>query len=313
VQLGPTEPNNVPSNTATDDSLLTSGQESSSLDQEEFSQETIPQDSTTSNQLSSGNGLTEQVQEPVAIERLIERLRTSENLPTILLVGGVVLMLVLMMRMLIRNTKSNRRRTHNLPDPSERIQNIHDSAQASMLPSQKAMVDAEEMARRLGAVLDNKAARLELLIEEADIKLDALNRMHAQSSSSLNPSTSQTGNQSTNQPINQSINQSNNQVRTIDPSLLDRARVEQDIEDRQSRVVGRIDPESMTQPDQMQPDQIQTHPPIHAPAPKPVPIRDQVLELSSQGLSNIDIAHQLQQPIGQVELILNLNRQQNQA
>ncbi len=224
--------------------------------------------------------------EPVAIERLMNRLSSNDSvLPNALLIGGVLLMVIIMMRLLRKNHKADAKRSNKQLSPSKRIANIHAQANATMEPAYKVMVDAEEMARRLGATLDNKAARLELLIEEADRKLAILNRSLA------NPVPSALEDQSA--PIQPS--------RTIDPSLLDRARMEQDLEERQTRVVGRIEP-NYPQP---QP----------SPAPEPVieepkSIQSQVIELAASGLSNIEIAHQLKQPIGQVELILNLRKQQ---
>ncbi|PCI10114.1 hypothetical protein COB72_04290 [bacterium] len=235
---------------------------------------------------TTGNADTGTIQanEGVAIQRIFNRLQSGDSqLPNALLIGGVLLMLIILMRKLRKNHKANAKRSNKQLSPSKRIANIHAQANATMDPAYRVMVDAEEMARRLGATLDNKAARLELLIEEADRKLAILNRSLA------NPVQSALEDHSA--PIQPS--------RTIDPSLLDRARMEQDLEERQTRVAGRIEP-NYPQP---------------SPAPEPVieepiSIQSQVIELAASGLSNIEIAHQLKQPIGQVELILNLRKQQ---
>ena len=240
---------------------------------------------------------------PTAIEGLLSRFST----PDMLFVFGVVLLLLLMMRMLRRNHKANARRANSLPSPSARIANIHEQAQDSMAPAYKVMVDAEEMARRLSASLDNKAARLELLIEEADQKLALLNRTLAgQPAQQHQPEQA---------PI--SHTPSPNPTRSIDPALLDRARIEQDLEDRQTRVVGRIEhnpvqasaptPQPISEPKPQPERQPESQP---EPTPEPVSIQTQIAQLSAAGHSNIDIAHQLKQPIGQVELILNLRKQQ---
>jgi len=221
------------------------------------------------------------------IDRYIEKFKSNDSmLPSILLVGGILLMVVLMMRHLRKKTKADRRRSNTQGSPNSRIAQIHEHAKSSMEPAHRIMIEAEELARRYGAVLDNKAARLELLIEEADKKLAALNRTLVNSSIAAQPTERPT------QPPSPP-------TRTIDPTLLDRARLEQDLAERQSRVAGRIDPTEPPTP--MQPAPI---------AQEPKSTQSRVIELADEGLSNIEIAHQLAQPIGQIELILNLRKHQ---
>jgi len=269
VQLGPTEPQSKANTTQ-----LESDQESASLSQD---------DSLTGSQ----------TKEPVAFDRLLDRLSGSDSLlPNVLLFAGVFLMVILLMRVLRKNTQANRRRSNNQGSPSRRIADIHAQAQSSITPSTKAMVDAEEMARRLGAILDNKAARLELLIEEADRKLNILNRSIAGSKPTafVEPEFDTNPDAPTNVPAS----------RTIDPTLLDRARLEQDYHERQSRVAGRIEPAPA-------PAAPQQEEPLVDPTTQ---FKTRVLKLADSGMSNIEIAHELKQPIGQVELILNLRQQQ---
>ncbi len=225
---------------------------------------------------------TEQTNQSVALEHLWDRFQS----PNTLLVFGVLLMVIMMFRLLRKKHKANAKRANAQSSPADRIANIHTQAQSSMEPSRRVMVDAEEMARRLGATLDNKAARLELLIEEADQKLATLNRTLATS----------TPTQPTQPPP------PTNPTRTIDPTLLDRARLEQDHAERQSRVAGRIEP-TIQEP---KPDQA----PQLAPQPEPQTIQSQVFTLADSGHTSTEIAHQLNQPVGQVELILNLRKQQ---
>lgn len=269
MQLGPTEPQSK-----TNASQLDSDQESASLSQED-----------------SQAGI--QTKEPVAFDRLLDRLSASESLlPNVLLFAGVFLMVILLMRVLRKNTQANRRRMNTQGSPSSRIADIHAQAQSSITPSTKAMVDAEEMARRLGAILDNKAARLELLIEEADRKLNVLNRSIAGTKPApfVEPEFDNATDSPTTVPAS----------RTIDPTLLDRARLEQDYQERQSRVAGRIEPASTPEP----PKQDE---PLVDPTTQ---FKSRVLSLADSGMTNIEIAHELKQPIGQVELILNLRQQQ---
>ena len=271
-------------------------------DQTSTIEHTQADDSTSALQTSESGAQTKEV----AIQRLFNRLQSGDSLlPSALLTGGVLLMIIILMRMVRKNHKTNAKRSNKQLSPSKRISNIHAEAQASMDPAYRVMVDAEEMARRLGATLDNKAARLELLIEEADRKLAILNR-------SLSTTSSPIGTQP--ELIQEPIPvptpaPPTNHTRTIDPSLLDRARLEQDLEERQTRVAGRIEPTQQQPIPEPYPEPIVQEPkPVHKPEPKS--IQEQIIELSTSGLSNIDIAHQLKQPIGQVELILNLRKQQ---
>ena len=261
---------------------------------QESSPKPIDSSASTSSELNSEPTAT--TKDPVAIERLLNRLQSGDSLlPSALLIGGVLLAIVIMMRMVRKNHKSNAKRSNRQLSPGDRITSIHTHAQATMDPAHRLMVETEEMARRLGATLDNKAARLELLIEEADRKLAILNRSIANPSSISPPPLDQP----VDQPINQQPTSSplpQHPARTIDPSLLDRARMDQDLEERQTRVAGRIEP-SEQQPE-----------PIREPEPKS--IQSQIIGLAESGLSASEIARQLDQPIGQVELILNLRKQQ---
>ena|GEM_PF-613350 len=305
MQLGPSEIVNQPAPTSenTADSART-------LDAQSTTDQTT--DQPTAQPAGSEHATIQDASptNPTALEGLLNRFST----PDMLFVFGVVLLLFLMMRMLRKNHKANARRTNSQPTPADRIANIHDQAQDSMAPAYKVMVDAEDMARRLSASLDNKAARLELLIEEADQKLALLNRTLA----------GQPAQQSTHLPDPAPIAQapSPSPARSIDPALLDRARVEQDLEDRQTRVVGRIEhtptpapiPQPISEPKPQPEPQPERQPepqpePTPEPAPEPVSIQTQIAQLAAAGHSNIDIAHQLKQPIGQVELILNLRKQ----
>ncbi len=228
--------------------------------------------------------------EPGGVQGWLDQFRAENSmLPNILIIGAMVLLVILVMRSLHRTSRANKRRSNAMGTPSERIAELHEQAHQSMEPSRKLMVDAEDIARRLGAALDNKAARLELLIEEADAKLDQLNRaMARQPERQRSPDSG---------PAGETASTTSNTGRTLDPSLLDRARVEQDIEDRQSRVAGRIAPAETTTVDRPEPESVPE-----------ISISDQIHALAQSGKSSRDIATELQQPIGQVELILNLRK-----
>ena len=152
-------------------------------------------------------------------------------------------------------------------------------------PANKAMLDAEEITRRLSAQLDNKAARLELLLEEADAKLSELNRVLAGAERSANrsipprsPDPLYAASQDDRMPA----------PRTLDPSLLDRARMDQDLAERGSM--------HTTPPSQMSTGSAQDQ------------INERILRLADDGLGCIEIARSLNQPVGQVELVLNLRK-----
>ncbi len=235
---------------------------------------------------TGGSGAELQTQEPSG---WIERFNAENSMiPNLLLMVGMMIMVFLMYRSLRKTHRANAQRSNSMGTPSERIEEIRHNAQSSMEPAQKLMVEAEDIARRLGAVLDNKAARLELLIEEADAKLDQLNRAVSNQPKPANAPNDERQDNAPSRPASS--------PRAIDPSLLDRARLEQDQHERESRVAGRIEPEPAREE--------------HEPAE--ISISDQIHELALSGKSSQEIAQELKQPIGQVELILNLHRRSNQ-
>ncbi len=169
--------------------------------------------------------------------------------PGALLAFGVLMLVFVVIRMLKRNLARNART--NQGTPRERIEQIRTQASVRN-PTEGFQADAEELTRRLAAIMDNKAARLELLIEEADDRL----------------------------------------------ARLDRASLGAGV--------------SMHAPDQ---DPGAFAPPASEPARAPAiaqthidPTQQHIYELSDTGLDPVEIAQRLDQPIGQVELILNLRR-----
>jgi len=202
--------------------------------------------------------------------------RESESLlGPMLLAFGVILMVTLMMRHLRRKSMSR-----PVPQPIEnRIASIHERAVSSIGPVERTMSDAEELARRLSATMENKAARLELLIEESERKLEELNRAIAQISRATPASPERAA-----RPL-----------RAIDPSVLDRARVEQDRAERNGHQHGQAASGAPTR----------TAETAAAPAD---PVHRRVWALADDGMPTLEIARSLNQPVGQVELILNLRK-----
>lgn len=104
---------------------------------------------------------------------------SREDLSIGLIAVGSVMMLVVIGRLL------SRRRPVNRPDdqasrPSRQTGQPAFTSTASHDRLERMMTDAEELTRRLAAVLDNKAAKIEVLIEQADDRLRALEEAHAQ-------------------------------------------------------------------------------------------------------------------------------------
>ncbi|MCC5823334.1 MAG: hypothetical protein LAT64_02250 [Phycisphaerales bacterium] len=206
------------------------------------------------------------------------RAEASNSLfPSLLLAAGVVLAMIVMMRML-------RRRHGNrvaVPDSQDRIAAIHERATGSIGPIERTMSEAEQLSRRLAASMENKAARLELLIEEADRKLDELNKAVAQVSRAT--------------PVAERPRPG----RAIDPSVLDLARVEQDRAERNGHHA-----RDHAEPKPVPPaDQQAEHREHHAD-----PVHRRVWALADDGMPTLEIARSLNQPIGQIELILNLRK-----
>lgn len=195
-------------------------------------------------------------------------------LPGMLLAAGVIVLVLIMMRRLARKPKQ----ATSLPT-DERLAAVREQAIASITPLERSLAEAEELTRRLAATLDNKADRIDLLIQEADRKLEELNRANAQITRHT--------------PVQTSDRQPRPQ-RTIDPSLMDRARVEQDRAERAPDDYSRHEPT----PQHDQSTSSNGSDPVH----------HRVWALADDGIPTVEIARSLNQPVGQVELILNLRQ-----
>ncbi|TVQ31122.1 MAG: hypothetical protein EA376_11100 [Phycisphaeraceae bacterium] len=95
----------------------------------------------------------------------------SRFLPDLLLGGGVLLLCVWALTSLRKKMVDRAQRSQRTP--GERIESVRRRA-TSNAHIESVMADAEELTRRLAAHLDNKAARLEKLIAEADDRLARL-------------------------------------------------------------------------------------------------------------------------------------------
>lgn len=97
----------------------------------------------------------------------------------ILLVGLTLITTGLMMRL----RKKKMRQKHDRPmTPDEHVEKVR-QAKGVRADLEDIMVDIEQMAKRLGAQLDNKAARVEALIDQADRRINELKQLHRESNS----------------------------------------------------------------------------------------------------------------------------------
>lgn len=96
---------------------------------------------------------------------------SSHTVPTFLIGFGTILLLFTIMRMLNRVRK---RAQTPREDPRETIARHRAQAHAAREPLESVMAEANELALRLAKALDSKAARLEILIEQADERIARL-------------------------------------------------------------------------------------------------------------------------------------------
>lgn len=96
-----------------------------------------------------------------------------DGLANLLMLLGLLVICALLMR----RTIANRRRLAATTGMSgaERLRSLQHQAVKGRDPVDAVMADAEELVRHLAGILDNKAARLEALIEQADAATARLN------------------------------------------------------------------------------------------------------------------------------------------
>ena len=171
--------------------------------------------------------------------------KTTDTMAAILMVAGVVaigVLLTLSIRGKIARRNAQRPTGRELIDQVKR--RVHAAGRGQDVAEQTA--EMVETARRLAAQLDNKAKRLEILIEEADRRLEAMGG-----------------------------------TATAGPP--------------------RTTPEADTEPSH------RPEPEDAAPDDPPVdPLTRAVYELADQGRNAIDIARELDEQVGKIELILAL-------
>lgn len=200
---------------------------------------------------------------------------TPNPFASFLLVAGLSLAIFILLRRIYRRPRAggedagltSRERIEAVKQRAARQSKTGESARL-----ERSMAEAEELTRRLAAILDAKAARLEVLIDDADERIGRLESLQGRTPSE--PAGVQTG-------------EPRASIRPrIDPAALDRARLAQLTRER-----GESPPEPEDE-----------HPPEQD-------VRERVYQLADGGASAIQIARELDQPVGQVELMLNLRRQ----
>ncbi|MFT5422513.1 MAG: hypothetical protein ACI89L_000270 [Phycisphaerales bacterium] len=212
-------------------------------------------------------------------------------LASLLLVAGLALACFILLRRLYRRPGAK------TPEAGlssrERIEAVRDRAQttqgAASIGRQgldRCMSDAEELTRRLAATLDNKAARIEVLISDAEDAIGRLEDANQRASGGAGP---------------RGLIGAGDGPRLIgrqrmDPGVLDRARLNQLTREQNG---GEADP---VVAENSGPGTAEDREPG-------ADLTCRVYELADAGNEAAQIARELDQPIGQVELMLNLRRQ----
>jgi len=217
--------------------------------------------------------------------------------PSLLFMAGVLLALIVVMRSLMKSSAKRKLQTHTMGNPTERIEKMHNRAKGSMDPARQAMVDAEDLTRRMGAVLDNKATKIEILLEEANQRIEQLERANREVRRTVE--SEQAGH----------AHADHAERSGGMPEALDRARLDQDRAERTW-----VEPEKPTKPAESESNEsiFRIDRGMGAKAREESPHRltfpEQVDELATQGLNALEIANKLNRLVGEVELVLNLRR-----
>ncbi len=246
--------------------------------------------SAGSNRTPTGTGTETESGSKSFFESMVEGQNMSTG-SSMLMLAGVVLAMLVIMRALMKSSAKRKMQTRTMGDPSQRIERINERAAGGMDPARKAMVEAEDLTRRLGAVLDNKATKIEILLEEANERIAKLERAaQSMAARQIQPESSQ-------------------HSTSVPPEALDRARLDQDREERKWSEERPV--ETTETPKPSEPTfrigrgfKETTHPE----SPHPLTFPEQVDELAVKGLNAMEIANTLNRPVGEVELVLNLRR-----
>ena len=295
MQLGPQPPSNTPSTESqteiqsdvASDSQDQMNSEGALTSEQEFTAQTEPPQTID-------QGMSEHVIEGSTGESFFQTwMKGQENpiVPSMLMLMGILLALIVLMRALRRSSSKRKLQTHTMGQPSERIEKLNRQAHVSMEPAQRAVVEAEDLTRRMGAVLDNKAAKIEILLQDANERIAQLER-------------------ASKEQLEQAQSNQSSESRGIPPEALDRARLDQDRAERFSESQDSTSEEG--QPpyrfERGPMERSANHPEQPSRPAKEMTFPEQVDELVVQGLNAMEIANKLNRPVGEVELVLNLRR-----
>ncbi len=312
MQLGPQPPSNTSQTEqplTINESSNTDLQTQSTADLKAETQETTAQTDAELTNQSAIDTTSEPTTDPFTGEMVEDSTGESffqtwidgqENpiVPSMLFLMGILLALIVMMRALRRSSSKRKHQTRTMGDPSERIEKLNRQAHVSMEPAQRAVVEAEDLTRRMGAVLDNKAARIEILLQEANERIEQLERASREQLDQA-------------QASHPAPTDAPKESRGVPPEALDRARLDQDRAERLPQQ-NEATPAEETQPtyrfERGPMERSNVHPDEPTRPSKPMTFPEQVDELVVQGLNAMEIANKLNRPVGEVELVLNLRR-----
>ena len=224
--------------------------------------------------------------ESSTIGSLREALGIGERsaLPGLMIAGGMLLATTLVMRMTWRKSRRRKAAAKAQPGtPKERLETVREEALHARAPIESLMADAEELTRRCAAILDTKAARLEALIADADERLARLERAGQQDEPARKDSPEAEGLAGEGREA-VSVGR-----RRPDPSALGRARLAQLAAERPPET-----PETAT--------------PTGTGGALTDATRAVICRLADEGVAAVDIAQRTGQPVGSVELVLNLRK-----
>jgi len=206
-----------------------------------------------------------------------------ENMRPFLFVAGIVLAAYMLMRWSQRRIMQNRNRS-NLP-----VQDRVDKArQGTEIYTQigELMSRLADLSRQINGQIDTRIAKLELLIREADQTIDRMEKLsnhnsHKNDNSDLNPI--QNGSE-TLRKISEKYHQTNLTQPTEPPQSDMKSNCESEPPNHSDNTID------------------------HKTNKNDILLENQqILHLSQQGMSPIEIARELNRPIGEIELILALN------
>lgn len=218
-------------------------------------------------------------------------------LPGLLIAAGMLLATTLVMRLTWRKARQRKVAAATGPsEPKERLQAVRERAVSGREPLESLMADAEALTRRCASVLDMKAARLEALIADADERLAQLERAGRVGAS--REDVDLPGDAAGRETGHGAVPSGR---RRPDPSALGRARLAQ-------LAAERPESERVVDAAAREPERVPAEKTGHAGHGLTDATRAVIWRLADEGVAAVDIAQRTGQPVGSVELVLNLRK-----